>query len=306
MMSAPESSAVGPFGLSQGLWENIEVGLGFFVLEVLLIVIVLPFTLSRIERRKWQPMREAIVERVLWFDWWVVTHVELVFAHSFDDYFHPFHSRTDCPKLHQALAKSLRSRNLIDETEAEFRKEIDFLGPAVEPAMAGPLVRFLSLPKSLTWEVDSIFFLLTPNFGLRVKRKHDVKGRVVEQTEHLVVKPAPLYREVWRATIWEQMESLARKFDEMNAIAREVIASTTLSKNARRAFTMRFREADAKKSRLLNSLTALADRVFEAAVEATGADHANGVPDTCDPPYRHCSLEGAIEYYKARDRKSAR
>lgn len=50
--------------LSPGFWENFEVSLIFFVLDILLLVLLLPLVFSHFEQRRWKPMRRLLCQTV--------------------------------------------------------------------------------------------------------------------------------------------------------------------------------------------------------------------------------------------------
>lgn len=126
--------------LSPSFIENLQAGLVFWIFDVIVIVLLLPTVLDRLERRKWLPMRQAIVR-----------------------------------SLHQLVRDLVRAAYRFDHTavgelsheltlaEARHRARMETLIPAVDPELSQSIVdtalrmeRLTLLTRRLTDDVQEV------------------------------------------------------------------------------------------------------------------------------------------------------
>jgi len=130
--------------LSQGMWENIYVSLGFFILDVGLIVLVLPFALNEVEKRKWAPMRAEIIDQLVA----IRTKSFLTFAYFLSQAF-AIYLENMTQESDRKLPEFSKWTDELRKWEHETREFVDLLSPAMQPGMASPLMELLKVPRSI-------------------------------------------------------------------------------------------------------------------------------------------------------------
>lgn len=143
--------------------DDVLIGLAFFVLDVLLLVIALPILLNAIDRRRWKMMRARIVRQAL-------------------DYL--LHTATLAAGMCNGLARGgpVDRRDMawhfckdLYEARERFSREMDFLAPAFEPSMADPvpeirqeLLETLDLATELACNLARYQVVIEDDFGNKV------------------------------------------------------------------------------------------------------------------------------------------
>lgn len=139
---------------SSSLWENLEVGAFFFVIDLLVIVLILPFVLRLAEGRRWRPMREEIIKSLVQCQ----RRAAEALQHDFEAIFALYLSQHISDRTGDQVSGTEGARIELAAAHSELHQTIDLMAPAIEPAMARAIIDLIHLPNTLTadlCEIDS-------------------------------------------------------------------------------------------------------------------------------------------------------
>ena len=120
--------------MSQGLIENILVSGVFFLLDVFLIVLLLPFVLKRFEDKKWRPMRQQLIEALIEFH-----EATVMAAHrDFSALLQLFLCEHVVERSHEARIPIGDATEAIRQKHQELIQFVDLCAPGIEPGRRWP------------------------------------------------------------------------------------------------------------------------------------------------------------------------
>jgi hypothetical protein len=249
------------FRFSPSFLENLEAGLIFFVLEIVIVLLVLPLTLDQIQRRKWRPMRTALVQRGLEEAACALDHAVLA-ADAFE--------RVDI-----AAMADLRRVDFTDRRPEEVRiadycavlgrgwdnyrglqDTIDLFGPSIEPGAALGLVGTIDNLR------DVLAAVTLPLMDFAV----DVEAGTVKlvdgmDDDYLSVSMLFFKRRSWRDSgeyLEERRTALAEACDRLLEALKYLVEHTSLSRKTKREFRNRLPPFKTASTRLMGKLHRMA------------------------------------------------
>lgn len=150
------------FSISASLRENLEVGLIFFLLDVLLVAALLPFFWSYLQNRRWAPMREEILQLLVGAWSRNLRLLRLTLATPLGGALYPGMPRPVSPMIDDSLARSAEHFHELTLNGERACRDLEFMSAAVEPRMAAGLAMLRRMPEEAQRICLSLWRMIVP------------------------------------------------------------------------------------------------------------------------------------------------